>query len=147
MATKKKAKTSTTTAPRAAQREGADCILSLAEACEYAGVKSERFLREELSAGKIAGRNIGGQVGWITTRSALLAWAMGVDANGPSLVGEEAIGVDGAMLRTYRAHLSEQPEACMCETCDRVRRFDVAVRDARRAAPLAPEEAERVDAP
>jgi hypothetical protein len=46
---------------------------NLTEAAEVAGVTKET-LRAALNDGTLAGRNIGGKKGWITTRDALRAW-------------------------------------------------------------------------
>jgi hypothetical protein len=55
--------------------------LDLTEAAAFVGHKvSDEAIRKALASGELRGRNLGGNVGWITTKDALTEWVKGGNA-------------------------------------------------------------------
>lgn len=61
-----------------------DRPLTLAQASEFlAGRVSDEAVRKALVSGELRGRNLGGNVGWLTTEAAIIEWIKRGN-NGPS---------------------------------------------------------------
>jgi len=71
-----------------------DRPLTLAQASEYLdGRVSGEAVRKALVSGDLRGRNLGGNVGWITTESAVIEWIK--RGNGPGRVDVRTKGHGG----------------------------------------------------
>jgi hypothetical protein len=72
---------------------GEDAPMTLAQASEYLGGRvSEEAVRRALHDGALRGRNLGGNVGWMTTRAAVLEWITRGNGPGRAEVRTKALG-------------------------------------------------------
>jgi hypothetical protein len=85
---------------------GGDAVVRAADAADELPGVNKRYLYEELASGRLKGRLIGGSVGWITTRGALLAWATGEGGPRPEVVDAPPALLPSPLVREARASIA-----------------------------------------